>query len=305
MMQKFGHSIREYEALRAVISSGTTVGASRRLGISQSAVSRAIANLEARLNCILFDRENGRISPTSAAVRLNSNLDNLFDVLSNISGADWAVPTQERLRLAAPPTLVQFFLQQQLASFLRLVPNRTVDLEVCSSDDLVSGLHSDRYDLAFASSDLTQSGVKVIPFLTGNAVCVMPKGHELERKKVVTSQDLDGHDMIALSRRHASRGKFDFLLRQNGAQVRIAAETATASSALEFVREGIGLTVINPFPLFLVDDDSVTIRPFQPEIRYQTNFAIPSHRPAQAIVRAFMRHLRLHLPKNRLFTRVP
>ncbi|MEN0041653.1 MAG: LysR family transcriptional regulator, partial [Pseudomonadota bacterium] len=47
-MTEHRHRLREFEALRAVIMMGTTIGAARRLGISQSAVSRSLSQLEAR-----------------------------------------------------------------------------------------------------------------------------------------------------------------------------------------------------------------------------------------------------------------
>ncbi|MEM7489109.1 MAG: LysR family transcriptional regulator, partial [Pseudomonadota bacterium] len=72
------HSLREYDALRAVLQTGTTAEAARRLGLSQSAVSRSISNLEARQSVILFTREAGRLRPTQEAIRLNLRLDPLF-----------------------------------------------------------------------------------------------------------------------------------------------------------------------------------------------------------------------------------
>ncbi len=58
-------SLREFEALRMLIATGTATAAARRLGISQSAVSRAITQLETRLGQVLFERRQGRMSPTA------------------------------------------------------------------------------------------------------------------------------------------------------------------------------------------------------------------------------------------------
>ena len=58
------HRLRELEALRALATTGTTVGAAQRLGISQSAVSRSLSQLEERLGRSLFVRASGRIYPT-------------------------------------------------------------------------------------------------------------------------------------------------------------------------------------------------------------------------------------------------
>ncbi|WP_299747052.1 LysR family transcriptional regulator [uncultured Tateyamaria sp.] len=80
------HSLPEYEALRALMESGTTSKAALRLGLSQSAISRSIASLEARLGRILFERDGGRLRPTTEAAQLNKRLDPLFEALDRIDG---------------------------------------------------------------------------------------------------------------------------------------------------------------------------------------------------------------------------
>ena len=86
MTERTWHSLPEYEALRALMESGTTSKAAVRLGLSQSAVSRSISSLEARLGLLLFERDGGRLRPTSEATQLNKRLDPLFEALDRIDG---------------------------------------------------------------------------------------------------------------------------------------------------------------------------------------------------------------------------
>ena len=102
-MRKNWHSVREYQALRATISGGSTTSAARRLGLTQSAISRSISSLETRLGKTLFQRESGRLRPTDEAIQLNARLDDLFVALDQIDGEN--DQRQETLKLIAPPTL--------------------------------------------------------------------------------------------------------------------------------------------------------------------------------------------------------
>lgn len=111
------HRIREFEALRAVVTTGTTVGAARRLGVSQPAISRSLSQLEERLGRTLFLRSSGRIEPTPEALSLNDTLDPLFAAPAKIDGAEWAEAEMEPLRIAVPPTLAQHFVLNRVASF--------------------------------------------------------------------------------------------------------------------------------------------------------------------------------------------
>lgn len=56
--RRSGISLRELEVLQALVANGTAISAARRLDISQSAVSRRLAQLEERLGFKLLDRKS-------------------------------------------------------------------------------------------------------------------------------------------------------------------------------------------------------------------------------------------------------
>ena len=53
--------IRQFEALRLVVTHGTTKEASIYLGMGQSAVSRLVSDLEREVGFSIFDRKQGRL----------------------------------------------------------------------------------------------------------------------------------------------------------------------------------------------------------------------------------------------------
>ncbi|WP_413717002.1 LysR family transcriptional regulator [Silicimonas sp. MF1-12-2] len=293
-MRNNWHSIREYEALRAVISSGTTNGAARLLGVSQPAVSRAIAQLEARLNLVLFERRGGRLRPTAEGMRLNGNLDRLFDAIAILNGADPEEPGSGTLRLAAPPSLSQM-VASQMASFIALHPGQRLSLETCTSTGLVSRINEDAVDLGFTHADLTHSSMELIPFHESVAVCILPPNHPLSRHAVITPELLHGQDFISILRRHIVRSRLDRLFAEAGAVPNRVAEVATGLSAVTLVRAGTGVSVICPFPVVREDDPALVVRPFLPRFVYRTSFAVSTARPLTRIARAFMRHVKLSL----------
>ncbi len=56
--------LRQLEAIRAVMASGTTTHAAELMGLTQSAVSRLVAQLEEELGLSIFDRRHGRLQIT-------------------------------------------------------------------------------------------------------------------------------------------------------------------------------------------------------------------------------------------------
>ena len=298
-MTEHRHRLREFESLRAVITTGTTIGAARRLGISQSAVSRSISQLEARVGRSLFVRRSGRIEPTAEALRLNEKLDPIFETLADIEGAQWATPDDEPLRLIVPPTLAHHFVISRVASFLKANPGKQLQLDIQATDVLVSGILELRYDLGLTSGMIQRSGVDLVPWRRSQVVCAMPEGHPLTQKRIVTPQDLEGVALIEFLRRLGTRAITEQLFARTGVRPHHVAETATNMAALELVREGLGVTLINPFPLLSSGLEGIVVRPFDASIYYNTSFVLPSGRPPSELARQFMRFVKLTTPQDK------
>lgn len=296
MAAKSGHSLAEYQAFRAMMESGTTTAAARRIGLTQSAISRAIGNLEARSGRTLFEREAGRLRPTEDAVRLNLRLDPLFDALDRIDGP--GEPVRESLRIIAPPTYSHRFLVSMITSFLHLNPNFFVSLEVNTSDEVVRGLLDDRFDLGLLGVELSRAGVRLFPYRVSIAVCAMTDAHPLAQKKEIVPADLHGERLIALTHRHARRAHLGKVLHEARAKPIVVAEVSTSFAAIDLAKEGLGVTVANPFPVVHYRAGEMAFRPFRSPIDYRSYFAVSDQRPVPRIARAFMRHVRLHTPSD-------
>lgn len=289
---KSWHSIPEYNALRALMQAGTASGAARQLGLSQSAVSRSIASLEDRLGTSLFERVSGRLRPTQEAVLLNRRLDPLFEALERIDGPE--EPIKETLRLIAPPTYAHGFLVGLIESFLKMNPGFLVSFEVNTSEEVSRGVLEERFDLGITGIEMSRAGVKLIPYRRSQAVCVMPRDHRLAERDKIQPQDLHGEDMVALTYRHARRGQFDRVFQTARSVPRIRAEVSTTFAAAELTRAGLGISVLNPFPLYHYCADSLAFVSFDSPLRYRSYFLVPDNRPVPRVVRAFMRHVRLN-----------
>ena len=296
LQSKIWHSIPEYQALRALMQAGTTTGAAYRLGVTQSAISRSIANLENRLGRTLFERQSGRLRPTQEAVRLNRRLDPLFEALNRIEGP--ADPVRETLRLIAPPTFAHRFLVSRISSFLKMNPHFFVSFEVNTSDEVARAILDDRFDLGVTGIEQSRAGIKLLPYRQAQAVCVMARDHPLARRERIDPIDLNDQSIIALTHRHARRGQLERVMRQARAKPNIVAEVSTSFAAADLAKEGLGLAVINPFPLYHYRSDDLAFVPFVSPIRYQVYFAVSDNRPVPQSARAFMRHLRLNTPPD-------
>ena len=152
-------SLPPFKALLAFWAAAThdrLVDAADRLGVTESAVSHQLRQLESMLHVQLFDRSSGRLELTSTGQRY---LERIEPALREIQAATRAMlPTQGRqsVRLTLPPSLAATWLIPRLATFEATAPE--VDVQLVLSTRLVD-LQRDQVDLAIRHGRGSWSGV--------------------------------------------------------------------------------------------------------------------------------------------------
>lgn len=103
----------------AIESSGTALGAAKRLGVSHSTVLRRLATLELALDTKLFQRSKGRMvvyPPAALLIAEARSIANAFDALPQlIDGPNSDL--KGLVRIAAPQALISHALADALAEF--------------------------------------------------------------------------------------------------------------------------------------------------------------------------------------------
>src|SRR4051794_10626388 len=99
-------SVQRLMVLREVASRGSFSGAADALSYSQSAVSQAIATLEAEMGATLIERDRRGVRPTAAGAALVAHADGIFARLEAAEAEVAAIAGMRggRLRIASFPT---------------------------------------------------------------------------------------------------------------------------------------------------------------------------------------------------------
>lgn len=142
----------QLQAFLAVARHRSFTGAARELGVTRSAVSQAVQQLEKQLRVVLLTRTTRSVSVTDAGRRLVEGagpaLGQLGTVLTEIS----AKPGEPvgRLRLSVPRAAVPFVIDPVLPAFRARHPR--VEVEVAISERLVD-IVADGYDAGVRHSE--------------------------------------------------------------------------------------------------------------------------------------------------------
>lgn len=133
--------------------------AAEELCLTQSAVSRQIAQLEAVLQVALFLRVRKRLEPTPEGM---AYVEEIRSALAHIESATIGIrehgPRDDTLCLAVPPTLGARWIVPRLASLRAAAPHVSVSLVNHSSWPAPSGLPSDRIDAAIIFAPSVPAG---------------------------------------------------------------------------------------------------------------------------------------------------
>ena len=121
----------ELETFVQVVESGTFTAAAERLSVAKSAVSRRIAELEARLGVQLFRRTTRRLNLTDTGRGFHERA---VRILADLEEAELAVSRAHRtlrgtLRVAAPLTFGVRHLGPAIRDFARLHPEVIFDID--------------------------------------------------------------------------------------------------------------------------------------------------------------------------------
>lgn len=195
---------RAIQSFVAVADARSFVGASRRLGISPSAVSKQVSRLEQKLGVRLLRRTTRTLSLTEEGTlyhrRCSATLAELEAAEEEVSSHDPS--PRGLLRITAPTLLGQAFVAPDLAEFQRLYPEITVDLDL--NDELVD-LVAGSFDVAIRTSAQLPSSSMVAKKLAPHEFILCASPRYLEKRDVPRRPaDLLQHE--CLLRRGTERG---------------------------------------------------------------------------------------------------
>ena len=286
-------NLRHIEIFHAVMTAGNLTEAARLLHTSQPTVSRELARFEKVLGLTLFERTRGRLHPTVQGLRLFEEVQRSWYGLDRIVSAAESLREfrQGELSIVCLPVFSQSLLPVLIQPFLARYPDVSLNIVPQESPLLEEWLSAQRHDLGLTETLHTPAGTERTELFSLDEVCVLPPGHPLAEKSVLTPQDFQGENYISLSRTDSYRQLLDALFNERNVKRRMVVETHSAASVCAMVRAGAGLSIVNPFTALDYAASGVVVRRFSISVPFTVSLVRPIHRPASALVEAFSHHL--------------
>ncbi|TCF96480.1 hypothetical protein BZM26_37415 [Paraburkholderia strydomiana] len=282
---------RQIEAFRAAAIHGGFTRGAEALGITQPALTRAIARLEASVGFPLFERGHGpaRVTPEGATFlreveRRFVGVDQLRRIAQDIRNFGTG-----RLRITCMHVFANGVVPAALQHFRQSFPEVTISLQVRPSATVYEWVGGSRCDIGIAGPKSGFLGVEEEPFLAPAGVLAAPLSHRFARlKRAIGPKDLDGEPFLSLALEDGTRHVIDQIFVDAHVHPAIQVETQYAETLCALVAKGLGVAIVNPVVAAEVKHLPIVMRRFEPHVRFESRLLWPAAHPRTRIAEAFV-----------------
>src|SRR3954467_7932013 len=243
----------DLQAFVAVARERSFTKAAAKLGVSQSALSHTIRELEERLGVRLLSRTTRSVSPTETGARLLHNIGPRFDEIE----AEVAAVSELRekpagtIRITATENATETILVPKLAPLLREYPDIKVEIII---DYGLTDIVAERYDAGVRSGEQVAKDMIAVRIGPDMRMAVVgAPSYFRKRSEPKKPQELIGHNCINL-RLPSHGGLYAWEFEKGGRELKVRVEgqmtfnsaaqmlnAALAGYGLAYVPEGVVL----------------------------------------------------------------
>jgi DNA-binding transcriptional LysR family regulator len=192
--------------LSEVVARGSFSGAAEALSYTQSAVSQAVARLEAETGATLIVRDRRGVRPTAAGATLVEHAETIFaqvgaaeEELAAVLGVRGG-----RLRMASFPSAGATLMPLAIATFRERHPDVSLTLAEGEPEEITPRLRAGEFDLAllFAFPGVGEragSGLRSVTLLEDPMHVALPAEHPLAGQPALTLADLQEQQWVQTS----------------------------------------------------------------------------------------------------------
>jgi DNA-binding transcriptional LysR family regulator len=236
---------RDLAAFVAAVETGSVQGAAEALALTQSAATKRIRALEARVGATLLERGRFGARPTQTGRLLypeaRAALDALARAESVLLGERDRTPV---LALAASHTIGEFLLPGWLSAFRAAGEDVRARVDVINSAAVLAAVRAGEAEIGFVEGLDRLDGLDALDLLRDEIVAVVAPGHPWARRRAVPLAALSREPFLTREAGSGTRAVAVSALAEAGVALQPSLEAASSQSLKRAVLDG-GFTLIS------------------------------------------------------------
>ncbi|MCM0019370.1 MAG: LysR family transcriptional regulator [Tagaea sp.] len=231
----------------AVAETGSLAGAAKRVRLALASASGRLKAIEATLGVALFARHRRGLAPTAAGRAFLDHARALSHGHARLRAdmAEFAAGARRTIKIAANTGAASEHLPSDLAPYLAEHPDIDIELAERWSPDIARAVAIGEAEIGIAADTAELAGVRVFPYRPDPLVALVPRGHELARRKAVTLARLAAFPMVALAEDAAQARVVETQAAKRGLRPRIRVRAGNFDALARFVAGGAGVAVMS------------------------------------------------------------
>lgn len=246
-------TLRQLEVFVAVGRGESVSRAAEQLGLSQSATSTALAELERVYDGRLFDRVGKRLQLNELGGLLLPQamqlLDHAAEIDSLLAGRSGFGP----MRVGATLTIGNYLATLLIGDFMRQHPGCRISLGVHNTAHIVRQVAHFELDLGLIEGDCQHPDLEVIPWIADELAVFAAPEHPLAvqyaQQQKISFDDLVGASWIVREPGSGTRQTFDYAMRHVQSKLDIRLELEHTEAIKRAVESGLGIGCISRLAL--------------------------------------------------------
>lgn len=262
------YSLKQLRVFVAIARHGSFSRAGEAIGLTQSAVSHSVKELEAEVGVRLLDRTTREVALTDAGLRLANRVERLLDELQAalLDARSFGVQRSGTVRVATSQTISAHLMPQCIAAGEREYPEIRIMLRDQSQQQVLHSVRNAEVDFGIVvdpvqAVDLECEAVLHEPFLL-----LCRDDHPFAAQPAVRWSALNGCRLVLQDYASGSRPLIDSALRQQGVEAQVVQEIGHPATLFPMVAEGIGISIFPALALPLPEGGRLRVRRLVPEI---------------------------------------
>ncbi|MDO5661060.1 MAG: LysR family transcriptional regulator [Brachybacterium sp.] len=257
---------RDLAYVTAIARSGSFRAAARELGVSPSAVLRALRGVESRLGCVLFDRTPQGVRPTEAGETVVRHAYEREDLAQQLQRdlSRLAHAQAGEIRVAVGKGFIDELSTGVLTDFIASHPGVAIRLHSGGTRAMTDLLRHDEVDLAVVLHPEPDSRLRVVASLPQPVGLVCPRGHDLTRHSPLAPSALRTLGELRLGtlpHGFGLRSLQDEFLRAHRLEAHLILESDSQPLIVRSVATGHCLALLPPISIPSHLSDRVTLVP--------------------------------------------